>query len=71
MPFSLDALSAKAILDLYRMVDLPIPENYHVVAFSPPKPRDFFFSVISHTVIKTNRAFPDFEPRLILKEVEP
>lgn len=58
---------------IYRapLEQLPIPEDYRVSGFRPPKPKDLVFSVLSHSVVKATADFHELCPRLILVELEP
>lgn len=62
-----------SVWDMYRLPveELPIPEDYRIVGFAPPKPRQKIFSVLSHTVEKATAQFHELCPRLILEEIEP
>jgi hypothetical protein len=50
---------------------LPIPENYRVVDFAPPKTKQLFFSCLSHAVLTATATFGPLSPRIIVEEIEP
>lgn len=59
--------------DMYRtpLEELPIPEDYRVLDFAPPKPKQKIFSVLNWTVEKATAQFHELCPRLIVEEIEP
>lgn len=61
------------VWDMYRtpLEELPISEDYRIVDYAPPKPRQLMFSVISWHVLKATAQFHELCPRLILEEIEP
>jgi hypothetical protein len=60
------------VWDMYRMPleELLVPEDYRIVAFVPPAPRQIILSVMGY-VTKCTAQFHELCPRLILEEVEP
>lgn len=60
------------VWDMYRqdLDQLNIPEQYRVVDFAPPKPRQMILSVMQY-VTKATAQFHEMCPRLILEEIEP
>src|ERR1041385_2652354 len=59
------------IWDMYRRDPAEeIPEDYRIVGFAPPAPRQIIFSVFGY-VTKCTSQFHETCPRLILEEVEP
>lgn len=61
------------VWNMYRnsLEALPIPEDYRIVGFAPPKPKQLFFSVLSWTIEKATAQFHELCPRLIVEEIEP
>ena len=48
---------------------LPIPSEYKIIEFRPPRPKDLYFSCLSHTVQQAKVQFGPESPRLILSEI--